>query len=135
MKRKVEQQITDTDRDYRTGLPSLLYVTSGSSPGFGLYFSVSMPAGKNNANGKIPYQLVPIRTIADTIIRNIPRGLSCLGFVTNTSTNAIISSTITIGTATAAYNIVLRFCVTVFSLANPDSLSDSRPALKLLANI
>jgi hypothetical protein len=52
MKRKVEQQITDTDRDYRTGLPSLLYVTSGSSPGFGLYFSVSMPAGKNNANGK-----------------------------------------------------------------------------------
>ncbi len=50
------------------GLPSLLYSTSGSSPGFGLYFSASIPAGKNNANGSIPYQLVPIITTTDTTI-------------------------------------------------------------------
>lgn len=117
------------------GLPSLLYRTSGSSPGFGLYFSASIPAGKNNANGSIPYQLVPISTITDTTIRSIPMGLSWLGFITNTSTNAIISSTITTGTAIAAYDIVLRFCVTVSESPNPDSFSDSRPALKLLANI
>ena len=117
------------------GLPSFLYRTSGSSPGFGLYFSASIPAGKNNANGSIPYQLVPISTIADTTIRNIPRGFSCRGFNTNTSTNATISSTITIGTAIAAYDIVPRFCVTVLGSPNPDSFKDSRPALKLLANI
>ena len=116
------------------GLPSLLNITSGSSPSVGLYFSASIPAGKNNANGSTPYQLVLISTITDTANRNIPRGLTCLGFITNTSISTTISSTITSGTATVAYDIVSRFCDTVFWLTNPDSFSDSRPALKLLAN-
>jgi hypothetical protein len=69
------------------------------------------------------------------LLGNIPRGFSCRGFNTNTSTSATISSTITIGTAIAAYDIVPRFCVTVLGSPNPDSFKDSRPALKLLANI
>jgi hypothetical protein len=60
--------------------------------------------------------------------------LSCLGFITNTSTSTTISSTITIGTATAAYAIVPRFSNTVFGSRNPDSFSDSRPTLKLFAS-
>jgi hypothetical protein len=86
------------------GLPSLLYRTSGSSRGIGLYFSASIPAGKNNANGSIPYQLVLISTITDTATRNIPRGLTYLGFITNTSISTTISSTITRGIATAAHD-------------------------------
>ena len=76
-----------------------------------------------------------ISTITDTVTRNIPRGLTCLGFITNTSINTTISSTITRGMATVAYDIVSRFCDTVFWLTNPDSFSDSTPALKLLTNI
>ena len=116
---------------HRIGLPSLRYRTSGSSPGFGLYLSAMIPAGKNNANGNIPYQLVPISTITETIIRNIPTGLSCVGFITNTSALILQFQELSLQvTAMTAYDIFWRFCIAVSSVAN--SVTNGS---KLLANI